>query len=217
MSQHRFAILSILILLTGSSCRRQHPSGATPVSDIRSISLQPIGVFPGSSIDFLQTQLSQFLHKQVFILPPMGMPVSFRNDAKGERYSADSLVQTLSQNAPDTRSIVMGLTTQDIYTTVRDSAGAIKKPWDKYAVWGIFGLGSCPGRASIISTCRLQTADNQLFLHRLRTVAIHELGHNLGLPHCPNPHCIMNDANEKISTVDHSGDDFCPSCRKKSN
>jgi len=142
------------------------------------------------------------------------MPSEFRNDSKGHRYSADSLIQFLSQYEPDTRSIIIGLTTEDIFTTVRDNTGAIKEPRDKYAVWGIFGLGSCPGKASAVSMHRLQTRNEQVLLHRLRTVVFHELGHNLGLTHCSNPHCIMNDANEKISTIDNS-DDFCPRCLKK--
>lgn len=208
----RFTILSFLLAI--SACGQHHPSS---LRDVYSISLQPVGTFPASRIAFLQTQLTQFLHKQVFLLPPVGIPRSFRNDTKGLRYSADSLMQFLSQNVSGTKSIVIGLTTEDIYTTVRDNNGAIKEPRDKYAVWGIFGLGYCPGKASIVSTYRLQIKDEQLFLHRLRTVVFHELGHNLGLPHCPNPHCIMNDANEKIVTIDSSGANFCASCLKKLN
>jgi archaemetzincin len=203
-----------LIFLAITACRQPHPYR---LSDIHSVSLQPVGYFPTTRLEYLQTQLTRFLHKEITLLPPINMPPGIRNDTKDERYSADSLVHFLSQVAPDSRSIVIGLTTEDIFTTVRDSTGGIKQPLDKYAVWGIFGLGSCPGRSPIVSIHRLLTTNEQLFLHRLRTVVLHELGHNLGLPHCPNPHCIMNDAHEKVATVDDSGDDFCASCQKKLN
>jgi archaemetzincin len=98
---------------------------------------------------------------------------------------------------------------------VREKDGSIKQPVYKYAVWGIFGLGDCPGKASIVSNFRLHTSDTSKYHHRIRTVVLHELGHNFGLPHCPNPHCIMNDANEKIATIDNSSDDYCRTCRNK--
>ncbi|RYZ26438.1 MAG: matrixin family metalloprotease, partial [Sphingobacteriales bacterium] len=110
---------------------------------------------------------------------------------------------------------VAALTDEDIYVTKRDKFGKIKKPESAYAVWGIFGLGYCPGPGCVISEKRLRTGDEQRFRHRLRTVTIHEVGHTLGLPHCPNKGCIMSDANEKMSTVDQSGDDYCRDCNRK--
>ena len=51
--------------------------------------------------------------------------------------------------------------------------------------------------------------------HRLRTVIIHELGHNMGFPHCSTKNCIMSDANERIQTVDNSADNYCVKCKDK--
>ncbi|WP_071884242.1 hypothetical protein [Niastella koreensis] len=47
------------------------------------------------------------------------------------------------------------------------------------------------------------------------TIVIHELGHNQGLPHCPTKNCIMNDANERIQTVDQSANTYCSVCKGK--
>jgi archaemetzincin len=134
---------------------------------------------------------------------------------RGERYSADSIINYLSQKTSDSISQVVGLTHKNLFTTKWDRSGQIREPAEKYAVWGIFGLGYHPGKASVISDYRLSTTDPARFRHRLRTVLFHEIGHNLGLPHCPHPHCIMNDANETINTVDNSGDDYCAECRRR--
>jgi archaemetzincin len=158
--------------------------------------------------------LLQFYNTPVVILKQKAMPATFIDLSKGERYSADSIIKWLAHSTPDSISKVVGLTHEDIFTTVREM-GFIKEPEYKYAVWGIFGLGYQPGRSSVVSDHRLKTPDARKFHHRIRTVVIHELGHNLGLPHCPTKNCIMNDANEKIQTVDNSADDYCKSCRKR--
>ena len=41
---------------------------------------------------------------------------------------------------------------------------------------------------------------------------LHEIGHTLGLPHCPTKGCLMEDAMGKVTTTDGERD-FCPACR----
>jgi archaemetzincin len=74
--------------------------------------------------------------------------------------------------------------------------------------WGVMGLGLQPGNACVISSFRLSKTDlrNQLF-----KVAIHELGHTQGLPHCRNLSCFMRDAEGK-NPIDQETD-FCPKCK----
>jgi archaemetzincin len=49
-------------------------------------------------------------------------------------------------------------------------------------------------------------------LVKLLKVALHELGHNFGLPHCSNTTCIMADAKGKDHLENEVG--FCIICRK---
>ena len=198
-----------MLLIAACSQRSVRPD------KVRVIAFQPVGSYDRQELDTLRLAISTFFHKETVVLPVLAMPGNFRDVSKGERYSADSLIGFLAARTNDTLPVIVGFTDKDIYTTVRNKDGSIKAPASSYAVWGIFGLGYCPGHSAIVSSVRLRCADEERYRRRVRTVTLHELGHNFGLPHCPNPHCIMNDANEKISTVDNAADDYCGSCRKK--
>ena len=200
-------LYSSLCLLLFAGCKNAAPGRP---GNISAIALQPIGPFTDQS--YIQKEVGTFFQKPVIILPTIHMPTGALDTSKGERYCADTILHDLAMS---NNPVILALTQKDLYTTVRDDKGAIKTPAYKYAVWGIFGLGDCPGKASVLSDFRLHCADTARYYHRLRTIALHELGHNFGLPHCPNPHCIMNDANEKIATIDNSSNDYCRSCRDK--
>jgi archaemetzincin len=75
----------------------------------------------------------------------------------------------------------------------------------------IFGIAS-PGGACVVSTARLVTgADDELFRARLLKEAVHELGHTLGLGHCPNPGCVMHFSNS-LADTDRKADAYCERC-----
>ena len=206
MKKNIICILAISLFYF--NCKPVHRKGHIIV-------IQPIGHYDLQEILFIQKQVHAFFKLPVIVRGQTPMPLSFLNTTKGERYSADSIIKWLSSSTADSVMSVVGLTHQDIFTTITDSTGHIKKPTYKYAVWGIFGLGYRPGKSSVVSDYRLKTNDIKTFQHRLRTVVIHEIGHNLGLSHCKEKNCIMNDANERIQTVDNSSDDYCNQCKKR--
>jgi archaemetzincin len=173
-------------------------------SKVRRIGIEPIDFADARQLRFLQGQLATFFHCPVYVLSLTAKPPAFLDLSKGERYSADSVLRWLSGRRPDSLSILVGVTGNDIFTNKPN------KP-----VWGILGLGNCPGTACVVSDARFAGSAPEKYRHRLRTLVIHEIGHNLGLPHCKSPHCIMNDANEQIATVDSSGDDYCAACRRR--
>src|SRR5204862_4616162 len=92
-----------------------------------------------------------------------------------------------------------------IYLTAKD----ISTSKDSIADWGVMGLVFCPGKACIASSFRLSRSEK---LQQLFKVAIHELGHTQGLPHCEVPSCFMRDAEGHNPTNEEK--DFCPKCKK---
>jgi len=84
----------------------------------------------------------------------------------------------------------------------------------------VFGEAECPGKAALISLCRLRpefygkTSNMELFVERSTKEAIHELGHTLGLRHCSNPFCVMYFSNSIFET-DRKQSLFCNKCHLK--
>jgi archaemetzincin len=59
----------------------------------------------------------------------------------------------------------------------------------------VFGLSVLGSRRSVVSWARLAVEDGKdpgLLIRRLTTEVVHEVGHGLGLVHCPVPDCAMH-------------------------
>lgn len=78
----------------------------------------------------------------------------------------------------------------------------------------VFGAAIQLRKAAIISIHRLKTKNDQLFLKRILTEAIHELGHLFSLKHCHDPDCVMFFSNNLMDT-DRKGFHFCSRCLKQ--
>lgn len=138
-------------------------------------------------------------------------------NVKSPRYRADSIIKFQQKDINGKIDYVLGLTSKDISVTKKDDSGNIKKPEYKYQDWGIMGLAYCPGESCIVSTFRIKHKNKTVYFERLKKVAVHEFGHNLGLPHCPNKKCVMTDAVESVKTIDNAELKLCNDCEGKIN
>jgi archaemetzincin len=81
----------------------------------------------------------------------------------------------------------------------------------------VFGEAQLGGSAALVSAARLRQefyglpSDEGLFYERCVKEALHELGHTMGLVHCPLYDCVMHYSNS-IEDVDLKGTSWCPTC-----
>ncbi|MFK7784337.1 MAG: hypothetical protein AB8B56_04425 [Crocinitomicaceae bacterium] len=184
----------------------------------KKIAIQTFGKFDSSLKDSVIASIERTYGFDVVALPSRDLPQSAFINVKSPRYRADTLIDILRREKPDEYDFILGLTSSDISTTKKDRNGAPLQPAYKYQDWGIFGLGFRPGPSCIASTYRLKTSNNTLLIERLKKVCNHELGHNLGLPHCESSDkCVMKDAAESIRTVDNVHLVLCPDCAAQIN
>jgi archaemetzincin len=84
----------------------------------------------------------------------------------------------------------------------------------------VFGQASLSGCVAVIYLPRLRqefwglSTNTSIFIERVLKEATHELGHALGLNHCPKQSCVMYFSNSLIDT-DRKGKDFCSMCSNK--
>jgi len=209
-------IVVLTILFLSASCQKKSPISLKNSNQNRIIALQPLGAYNEQQLAFVRDELSSFFNIRVLLLSPVDIPQPFFNRIE-EKYFGDSLIRLLSKFGNDTIVEVVGVTHKDIYTKPDDKIQANNNSSVSPAAKGIFGLGYVSGNSCIISDYRLMSNDKELLKTRLRKAIIHEIGHNLGLTHCPADTCLMSETNGYIATLSKIGGDYCLKCRRKLN
>lgn len=204
MPFRRFLLLLGLFL----SCTSQTPDQQTVVA------IQPLGNYNASLAKEIQQAITRYYGVKVQIQKQKPIPESHFVTIKSPRYRADSIIHYLKETKPAGIDYVIGFTDLDISTTKTDSRGNVMKPVEKYTDWGVMGLAYLGGPTGVVSTFRLKSKP-ALLKERTVKVALHELGHEFGLPHCPDKKCFMTDAVESIQTIDNARLDLCATCKRK--
>lgn len=174
----------------------------TPALAGPTVAIQPFGPVKASDIARVKAGILALYAVDVEILPEKPLPKVAYYEPR-DRYKADKLLDVLAAETPEKFTKVIGLTARDISATKGEIAD-----------WGIFGLGQLAQRPCVVSTFRLRSgkASDEVFQARLVKVVNHELGHTLGLDHCPTLGCLMQDAGGKIATVDGESGKPCEAC-----
>jgi len=180
------------------------------------VGILPYADFPKTKSDTIAKIIHEFYNVQTIILPFKSHDTSTFTNVKSPRYRADKIIQLQKKDLPDSLDYIIGLTEKDISTSKKEN-GKVKEPAFKYEDWGIMGLAYCPGTSCIVSTFRIQHKNKAVHFMRLKKVTVHEFGHNLGLPHCPDKKCVMTDAVESIATIDNAQLKLCENCQNKLN
>ncbi len=163
----------------------------TPVVP-KTIVILPLGATPASTMAMTIFKKIRTILPGIRVAKPEQPPRSAYYPPR-QRYRADSLIGWLSRRAGKNETW-LGIMVTDISTTHHGKPD-----------WGVMGLGLHPGNACVASSYRMK--DKTHFWK----VAIHELGHTAGLPHCPVKSCFMRDAEKKNPTAEET--EFCSSCK----
>jgi archaemetzincin len=170
------------------------------------LSIQPLGAdLPDPDVALVKEALLAFYDLDVQVASRVPLPQIAYYPKRG-RYRAEKLLDFLEAAAPKNVFRTLGLTAVDISTTK-----------GSYEDWGVLGLGTLDdGRACVISSFRTTRGASgpEHARIRLAKTAVHEIGHTLGLDHCPNVGCLMQDGHGTVFTTDGEYD-LCAKCRAK--
>lgn len=174
------------------------PRAAAPLT----IRLVTLGSLPPVLLSFLQEGLRRELGAAVRMEGNLPLPASCPEGRS--QYPGEPFLAALAAARPPGGELTLGVTGVDL--TV---------PGLNF----VFGLADPASRGAVISLARLypefygQPRDPGLFKARALKEAVHELGHLLGLGHCPDPACVMAFSNS-LSDTDRKGPEFCARCRE---
>jgi archaemetzincin len=173
-------------------------SGQTAPLTIR---LVTVGSLPPAVLGFLQEGLKRELGAAVRLGGNLPLPASCPEGRS--QYPGEPFLAALAAARLPEEEVILGVTGVDL--TV---------PGLNF----VFGLADPGSHAAVISLARLypefygQPRDPRRFKERAVKEAVHELGHLLGLGHCPDPDCVMSFSNS-LADTDRKGPGFCPACR----
>jgi len=145
--------------------------------------------------------ICKYLCEKIFycnceIIDPLILDSRFYNKLR-EQYNSDLILNWIAQKTKTYKA--------DITIGVGD--------FDAYAdnLNFIFGEAYPKDHVCAIYLGRLKTNDNDLYNERIIKEVIHEIGHVLGLQHCPNPDCVMY-FSRTINDTDRKKPMYCKKC-----
>ncbi len=176
----------------------------TSIHQETKIYLLPVGDIDEETLETLKSRLAETFHRNVEIHDGMNIPKKAYNPQRKQYLSSHILDELHNLVSSSEKEKYLAITGVDLYVPQLNF---------------VFGEAELGGQFAIISLARLHQSfygfpdDRALFLERTVKEAVHELGHALGLRHCPNPECVMHFSNSLVDT-DRKKAVFCSSCLK---
>ena len=134
--------------------------------------------------------------------------VGLNTRIREERHQPDdAFIQT--RNQYDASKILKSLSTEQEASVFR--LGVIQADLCIPILTYVYGEAQLGGKAAVISLYRLHDVEQDLFYERAAKVAIHEVGHLIGLEHCLGIDCLMR-FSKQLEQLDRLPMHFCSTC-----
>lgn len=156
--------------------------------------LQPLGNADWHLLTEVAAQVPQFLPLTRCQVAPRALPLpTVPRNGRGQ-WRADVLLTHLL--VPPGYDRVVGIVSVDLFAP---------------SLQFVFGIAEVNGQRALVSLARLTDADARVTRLRALKEVLHELGHTLGLAHCPDPTCVAA-FSTTLADTDRKGPSFCAAC-----
>lgn len=176
----------------------------SPTAPKKVLVVVPLGAPDAALAQFVADSFERRFNFEVRVADPMPLPEEAYY-APRKRWRAEKILDYLDEQDFQDAWRVAAITEQPISTT----KGEIKD-------WGIAGLGSIAGKSSVFTSYLFRgfkRRDPAKYRRYMENLVLHEVGHTLGLYHCPLDRCIMADAKgNAVRAAEKSINEFCPMC-----
>ena len=166
------------------------------------LSLVAVGDSPFLPMQEMADDLEEILGLSVSVLTSrLPLPDDAWDHRRGQ-YLAPRILSLLRQARGASEGLVLGVANSDLYAP---------------GLSFVFGQADMANGVAAVSMTRLFPAyygrphDVTTFRRRNAIEGVHEVGHLLGIPHCPDRHCVMF-FSSTMSDSDRKGPLFCETC-----